>query len=137
MIEPGVPGGEVAAAELAGAEERAVEGDVDDGAPGVGRHVLGRHREVGGGVVDEHVGQAELGLGGVEGGGDLLGLADVAGDGQDPARRSPSMASPAGVEVLGLAAERSTMAAPRRANSVAMALPRPVPPPVTNTTWPS
>ena len=59
MIEPGVPGGQVAAGELAGAEERAVEGDVDDGAPGVRRHVLGRHREVGGRVVDQHVGQTE------------------------------------------------------------------------------
>src|SRR4051812_29999477 len=38
-------GRQVPAGELAAAQERAVEGDVDDGAPGVRRHVLGRHRE--------------------------------------------------------------------------------------------
>ena len=104
MIEPGVPAREVAAAELAGAEERAVERDVDDGAPRVGRHVLGRHREVGGRVVDEHAGQAERGLGGVEGGGDLLGVADVARRPSSTGAPSASIAVAAGVEVLGLAA---------------------------------
>ena len=104
-IEPGVSGGEVAAGELAGAEERAVERDVDDGAPGVGRHVLGGHREVGGGVVDRarRAGRSSASAR-VERGGDLVGVADVAGDGEDPARRASPMRLRPGLEVLGLAA---------------------------------
>ena len=39
-IDAGVLRGEVATAELAGHEERAVQRDVDDAAPRVGRHVL-------------------------------------------------------------------------------------------------
>ena len=57
-----VAGGEVPAGDLPTHEERAVEGDVDDGAPGVGRHVLGRDREVGRRVVDEHRGPADTAL---------------------------------------------------------------------------
>ena len=49
---------------------------------------------------------------------------------------TPSMASRPASRCSGFRL-RMAMAAPRRANSVAMALPRPVPAPVTRTTWPA
>ncbi len=127
---------EVTAGELARAEERAVQRDVDDRAPRVRRHVLGRHREVRRRVVDQHAGQPERGRRGVERGRDLLGIADVARHGLDASaelRRSP--ACPAS-RCSGLRLAITT-SAPRRANSDAMALPSPVPPPVMNTAVPS
>ena len=128
--------GDVAAAELTRAEERAVERDVDDGAPRVRRHVLGRHREVRGRVVDQHAGQPELGLGGVERGRDLLGVADVARDGRAPRAPIASIAARPASRCSGLRLA-ITIAAPSRANSAAIALPSPVPAPVTNTGTPS
>ena len=96
-------GGEVAAGELPADQEGAVERDVDNRPPGVGRQVLGGRREVGGGVVDEHPGQAEALLGGVEGGGDCIGIADVALDDLDVG--AEGLASrPAGCEELRVAA---------------------------------
>ena len=102
-IDPRRAGAEVTPPELATAEERAVQRDVDDGAPGVGRRVLGRHGEVGRGVVDEHLREPERVGRGVERGGDRVGVADVALDGEhggaDLLDRGLT-----GVEVLGLAA---------------------------------
>jgi hypothetical protein len=95
---------EVTATELSAAHEGAVEGDVDHGAPGVGRHVLGRDREVGRSVVDQHSRQAEGGDGGVERCAHRLGVADVAADVSAPGRRSPRDGLGGGGEVLGLAA---------------------------------
>jgi hypothetical protein len=89
--------------ELARAEERAVEGDVDHGAPRVRRHVLGRYGEVRRRVVDQHLRQPVGRLGGVERGRDLLGIADVAADGRDRRAQRCHRLVP-GFEVLGLAA---------------------------------
>ena len=50
---------QVTPTELATAQEGAVERDIDDGAPRVRRHVLGRNGEVGRGVVHEHGRHAE------------------------------------------------------------------------------
>ena len=75
---PGVPCGEVTPPELAGDEERPVQRDVHDGAPGVRRHLVGRNREVGRSVVDQHAGQAKCLLGRVERGCDRLRIANVA-----------------------------------------------------------
>ena len=129
-------GGQVAAGELAGAEERAVEGDVDDGPPGVGAHVLGGDREVGGRVVDQHRRSAQLGLDRVERGGDRVGLPDVAGGGEHRAAEGADLGRRRrrGARACGW---RSRPTAPSRANSTAMALPSPVPPPVTSTVVPS
>ncbi len=83
MIEPGVCAAMCRRAELATAQERSVQRDVDDGAPRVRRHVLGGNGEVRGRVVDEHAGQAERSFGRVERGRDLVGVADVARDRED------------------------------------------------------
>ena len=71
----------------------------------------------------------------VEGRGDLLGLAHVALQ-RERARADGLDRLDAAREVLG-AAREDRDAAPSRANSTAIALPRPVPPPVTSTTWPA
>ena len=128
MIEPGVPASEVTAAELPRADERPVERDVDDRPPGVGRHVLGGDREVRRCVVHEHVGETERFFGRVERRGDALGLADVAASPRAPWLRSPRSprVPPARCSSLRLP---MTIAAPSRANSDAIALPRPVPAP--------
>ena len=77
-MAPSRPAGMSRRASSRRAEEGAVEHDVDHRAPGVGAHVLGRHREVARRVVDQHVDRAEGGLDAVEGGGDRVGVADVA-----------------------------------------------------------
>src|SRR5205814_9071535 len=95
----GGSGREMAAGELTRAEERAVEGDVDDAPPRVRRHVLGGHREVRRRVVDQDVWEPEPLLGHVEGGDDLAGIADGALDRDDPStERAEGLA--ARVEVL-------------------------------------
>src|SRR5258708_11707021 len=69
------------ASELTRHQERAVECDVDDGAPGIRRHVFRGHREIGGRVVHEHRGQLPLRLDLVEALRDLIRIADVARNG--------------------------------------------------------
>ena len=97
-IEPGVPAARWRRANSRAAEERAVERDVHDRAPGVGRHVLAGHREVGRRVVDEHPGQAErVGSAASKAAAICVGLADVAGDGDAPPPPVASMAARAGV----------------------------------------
>src|SRR5437868_13144369 len=58
-------------------EERPVKNDAFNCAPSVGRQVSGRHRKVGGRVVDEHTHRPERSLCGVETGEDRLRFADV------------------------------------------------------------
>ena len=122
MIEPGVPAVEVAAGELAGAEERAVQRDVDDGAPRVRRHVLGRHREVGRRVVDQHAGQAEAGSAASNAAAICSGSRMSHATVVDRARRARPTASWPASRCSGLRLA-ITIDAPRRANSVAIALP--------------
>ena len=71
---------EVSASELSSNEEGPVESYVDHGAPGVGRHVLGRHRKVRGRIVDAHLRDSEGCFGRVEHGGNRLRVTDVADD---------------------------------------------------------
>ena len=78
-MDPAVPAFDMTTGELARAEERAVEGDVDDRPPGVGGHVLRGYRKVRCRVVDEHIGKAERCRSLIEGGTDLIGVTDVAG----------------------------------------------------------
>ena len=122
--------GEVAASELARAEEGAVEGDVDDRAPRVGRHVFGGHRKLAAALLMSTAGSPSFALG--------ASNAAVIAPGREMSqltvlhakRPAPRPSPEARCSGLRLAI---TMSAPSRANSLAIALPRPVPPPVTNT----
>ena len=102
-MEPGVPSLRWRRANSPRHEERPVQRDVDHRSPRIGRHVLGGHREVGGRVVDQHIGQAERRGGLVEGGGDLLGIPDVTRHDFNGSRDGLN-GGPGGVEMFRLAA---------------------------------
>ncbi len=91
-------------------------------------------REVAGGVVDEDVGEPDCDLDVVERAGDLIRLADVAPDSDGLGSELPRSPLEPGCVVVRAAAPRSRSSHPSRANSIAMPLPSPVPPPVTMTT---
>jgi hypothetical protein len=78
-VDDGAPGAprRQSALQLLAAEERPVQHDVGHRPEGVGPHGRGQHWEVGGRVVDEDRRRPERLLHGLEGLGDLLGLADV------------------------------------------------------------
>ena len=125
------PSGQVATAQVG-----PVEHDIDDRSPGVGAHVLGRHGEVAGRVVDEHVDRARAPTRPRR---RRLATASASLMSQAAASAVPPASSTAATPAARCFSSRLRMptAAPRRPNSVAMALPRPVPPPVTTTTVPA
>jgi hypothetical protein len=125
MIEPGVPAAMCRRPNSRAQRNVPLSVMSIDRAPRVRRHVLGRHREVRGRVVDEHGGQPDLGFGRVERGGDLLG---VAMSHADRRARAPmaSIASRPASRCSGLRLA-ITIAAPEARELAAIALPRPVP----------
>jgi hypothetical protein len=67
-------------ADSAGAIERAVEHDADDGVPAVDGELIGRRDEVAGGVVDQEVDASVLSMDFRRDRLDCLGVADIEGD---------------------------------------------------------
>ena len=126
MIDPGVP-----AARWRRPNSRAQKNVPFSVMSTTVRHALGDmssdgHREVGGRVVHQHGRQTERVDGGIERRADRLGIADVARDREHrrPERCRSLRAPRRGALPCG---SRSTIDAPSRANSAAIALPSPVP----------
>ena len=120
---------------LPGAVERAVEGDVHHSAPGVGRHVLGGTPKLAAALLTSTSGSPKASS--------AASNAAATRSGVRMSQTAVATSAPSSSIALRPASRCSaerlaiTIAAPSRANSEAMALPSPVPPPVTSTVRPS